>query len=178
MRVVASIAVFLVGCSAQAIDPYPLPAMPPHAGTALPVEVGHAAPTTVLFLTPRPGDEIELLGAEPIGVADGATVRFYVSPPVTKADGSHVIGEELDELAGASFTNATGTDSADNTFGIVAEITPMRPGRYELNNVRLRYRLNGGPEEVREGIDVVFAVCAGIDKSTPCEASLEPQPDG
>ncbi|HEX2766332.1 MAG TPA: hypothetical protein VHR55_06830 [Candidatus Limnocylindria bacterium] len=128
-----------------------------------------AAPTTVLFLTPRPGDEIELVSAEPISLGEGATVRFYFSPPVLKADGTRLIGEEMRDLAGATFSNTTGSDSPDNTVGIVAEITAHRPGRYQLDNVRLRYRINGGPERVGEGIDVVFVVCADDPKPASCE---------
>ena len=30
-----------------------------------------------------------------------------------------------------------------------------------MTGVRLRYRLNGGPEEVREGIDTIVTICAG-----------------
>lgn len=157
----------LAACAA--VDPYPLPTMPPHAGALIPAAPGEAAPTTVLFLTPRPGDEIELLAAEPIGVGEGATVRFYFSPPVLKPDGTYSIGEELHDLAEAIFSNTTGTDSPDNTIGIVAEITAQRPGRYELSNVRLRYRINGGLERVGEGIDVVFVVCADDPKPALCE---------
>ncbi len=171
MRLVAALALLLAACATQPVDPYPLPTMPPHAEADMPVAPGEAAPTTVLFLTPRPGDEIELLAAEPIGVGDGATVRFYFSPPVLKPDGTHLIGEELHDLAGATFRNTTGTDSPDNTVGIVAEITAQRPGRYELSNVRLHYRINGGPEQVAEAIDVVFVVCAADPKPASCDAA-------
>lgn len=163
----AALAMLIVGCASQ--DPYPLPAMPPGGGALIPAAVGEAAPTTVLFLTPRPGDEIELLSADPIGVGDGATVRFYFSPPVLKPDGTRLIGEELRDLAGATFHNTTGTDSPDDTVGIVAEITAQRPGRYQLDSVRLHYRINGGPERVGEGIDVVFVVCADDPKPARCE---------
>ncbi len=165
----AALAMLLVACGTQPTDPYPLPTMPPHSGAGVPAALGEAAPTTVLFLTPRPGDEIQLLAAEPIGVGDGATVRFYFSPSVLKPDGTHLIGEELRDLAGATFSSTTGTDSPDNTVGIVAEITAQRPGRYQLDNVRLHYRINGGPERVGEGIDVVFVVCADDPKPTRCD---------
>lgn len=163
----AALTILLAACAGG--EPYPLPTMPPHAGARVRAALGEAAPTTVLFLTPRPGDEIELLTAEPIGVGDGATARFYFSPPVLKPDGTRLIGEELRDLAGATFSNTTGTDSPDNTVGIVAEITAQRPGRYELNNVRLHYRINGGPDRVGEGIDVVFVVCADDPKPARCE---------
>lgn len=143
--------------------------MPPHAGALAPASIGEGVPTTVLFLTPRPGDEIELLAAEAIGVADGATVRFYFSPPVRMADGSYVVGEELRDLAGATFANTSETDGPDDTVGVVAEITAQRRGRYELTSVRLHYRINGGPERVGEGTDVVFVVCADDPKPARCE---------
>jgi hypothetical protein len=165
----AALAMLLVACAMQPADPYPLPTMPPHVFARVPAVTGEAAPTTVLFLTPRPGDEIELLAAEPIGVAEGATVRFYFSPPVLKPDGTHLIGEALQDLAGATFSTTTGTDSPDNTVGIVAEITAQRPGRYELDNVRLHYRINGGSERVGDGISVVFVVCADDPKPARCD---------
>lgn len=169
MRVVAALAFLLAACAVQPVDPYPLPTMPPHSRAGVPVALGEAAPTTVLFLTPRPGDEIWLVAAEPVGVGDGATVRFYFSPPVLEPDGTHLIGEDLRQLAGATFRNTTGSDSPDNTVGIVAEITAERPGRYELTDVRLHYRINGGPEQVGEGIDVVFVACAGDPKPATCD---------
>ena len=169
MRFVAALALLLAACATQPADPYPLPTMPPHAGASIPVATGEAASTMVLFLTPRPGDEIKLLAAEPIGVGDGATVHFYFSLPVLKPDGTRVIGEELHDLTGANFDYTSGSDSPDNTVGIVAEITAQRPGRYELDNVRLRYRINGGPEQVGEGIDVLFVVCAGDPKPASCD---------
>ena len=57
----------------------------------------------------------------------------------------------------------------ENTVGIVAELTADRPGSYTLTSIRLRYRLNGGPEQVREGIDVVWTVCA--DEPAPASCS-------
>ncbi len=169
MRLVAALTFILTACAAQAVDPYPLPTMPPHTSAGVPVAPGLPATTTVLFLTPRPGDEIELLAAEPVGVGDDATVQFYFSPPVLKPDGNRLIGEELHDLAGATFTNLTGSDSPDNTIGIVAEITAERPGRYQLDNVRLHYRINGGPEQVSEGIGVVFVVCVDDPKPDSCD---------
>jgi hypothetical protein len=37
-----------------------------------------------------------------------------------------------------------------------------------LTGVRLRYSLNGGPERVGEGIDVVFTICADDPKPADC----------
>ena len=51
-----------------------------------------------------------------------------------------------------------------------------RPGRYELTNVRLRYRVNGGPERVGDGIDVVWTVCAD-DPKPAVDDCQEEEPD-
>jgi hypothetical protein len=61
--------VVLAGCSFFTKDPYPLPVGPPHAWQTGPFAVGSKTRAVVPFLTPRPGDRIELLAAEPIGVA-------------------------------------------------------------------------------------------------------------
>ena len=159
----------MAACSVVATDPYPLPSGPPPAAANVPATVGAETPTVVLFITPRPGDQIELLSAEPIGVAAGADVRFFFSPPVLKLNGDRVVGEDLQELAGATFSNPTTTDSPDSVVGMVAEITAREPGRFTLTAVRLRYRLNGGPERVGEGIDVVFTVCADDPAPKSCE---------
>jgi len=100
-------------------------------------------------------DLVELIGADAVGTLDGATVRFLVSRPVVEANGDHVIGQDFEDLAGAIIAPATASPGPDNTVGIAAELTAQRPGRFEVTNVRLRYRLNGGSEQVGEGIDVV-----------------------
>ena len=69
-------------------------------------------------------------------------------------------------------TAATASPGSDNTVGIAAELTPHRPGRFELTNVRLRYRLNGGGEQVGEGIDVVSGVCADDPRPADCPKQL------
>jgi hypothetical protein len=55
-----------------------------------------------------------------------------------------------------------------NTVGIGVELTARRPGRYEIDALRLRYRLNGGTEQTREGTDVVLVVCADDPASSEC----------
>ncbi|HYI67888.1 MAG TPA: hypothetical protein VEW95_13285 [Candidatus Limnocylindrales bacterium] len=159
----------VTGCSMLTSDPYPLPSGPPNAGMTAPAAVGSGVPGVVLFLTPRPGDRIELLSAEPIGVAAGADVRFFFSPPVLHPNGDKVIGEDLQELSGATFSNETGIEGPDSMVGIVAEITAREPGRYQLTAVRLHYRVNGGDEQVREGIDTTLTVCADDPKPASCE---------
>lgn len=156
-------------CSGAPSDPYPLPSGTPSFWENNPAEVGTGIQSVVLYLTPRPGDRIELLGAEPVGETNGAEVRFFVSRPVLKPDGTSLIGEQLEPLAGAVVSNESTTAGPENTVGIVAEIDAGEPGRYQLTSVRLRYRLNGGAEQVGEGIDVIFTVCAAIPAPAKCE---------
>jgi hypothetical protein len=164
-RALAAIAIGLlvVGCGS---DPYPLPSAPGGGGTS-PVAVGDTVHTVVIFLEVRPGDRIELLGAEPVGTVGDATVGFSLSRPIIEADGTHLIGSSFEALECAIVTGST-DPAADNTVGIVATLTAHRPGRYEITNVRLRYRLNGGAEQVGEGISVVWAVCAADPAPTSC----------
>ena len=149
-------------------DPYPLPSGPPHAWQNAPAAIGEARQGVVLFLDPRPGDRVRLISAEPVGVADGASVKFWFSPPIVDADGSYLVGEVLEELPGAEYQATFATAVPGDTVGIVAEMTASKPGRYVLTGVRLRYSLNGGREQVREGIDVVFTICADDPKPADC----------
>jgi hypothetical protein len=151
---------------------YPMPAEPPTTWAHVPVAIHDAGWVTVLFLELEPGHRIELVDAEPIGVADGATTTFFVSPPVVDPDGDIVIGEAREPLVGWTFSvpdGAAPTASVETTFGIVAEITPQRPGRYVLESVRLTYRLNGGPDQKGDGIDTVLVVCADDPAPAECE---------
>jgi len=158
----------MAGCSVPPGDPYPLPSGPGSRMTA-PAAIGRETHAVVLFLTPRPGDRLQLVAAEPIGVAAGAEVRFFFSPPVRTPTGERVVGEDLRELAGATFAKATGIEGPDSTVGIVAEITAHEPGRYQLTGVRLRYRLNGGDERVGEGVATTFTVCADDPAPASCD---------
>jgi hypothetical protein len=153
------------GCTT---DPYPLHAGPPHAGQLNPAQVGSPTQAVVLFIEIRPGDRLEFMRAEPIGVGDGASVTFHFSPPILQSNGDRLTGSSLEPLEGTIADAATSSVGPDNTVGIVAELTADRPGRYTLTSVRLHYRLNGGPEQVREGIDVVWTVCADDAAPTPC----------
>lgn len=153
------LAVGLAGCSILQADPYPLNGTGGSQQTG-PAGIGDPFPATVIFMSPRPGDRIELLSAEPVGVGSGGEVTFYFSPPVHKPDGTILIGERLEPLSGAIVTG--------ETMGVVAEITAHEPGTYTLSAVRLHYRLNGGKEQVAEGIDVVFTVCADDPKPADC----------
>lgn len=168
MRLISSLALIaLIGCST---DPYPMPADPPNSRGYGPASVGMPVYMTVLYLEPRPGDRIELLGAEPIGVEAGAEVEFFLSRPVQTPDGDRTIGEQREPLAGAVIeTDAGASAGPDNSVGILAEIVADRPGRYELSSVRLRYRINGGNERISEGIDTVLTACVDEPAPTTCE---------
>ena len=89
--------------------------------------------------------------------------------------GERVIGEALEPLAGAVVeASATASPGPENTVGIVAEMTPTTPGTYQLTSVRLRFRVNGGGEQSREGISVFWTVCAD-DPAPDCDpAETEP----
>jgi hypothetical protein len=166
-RALASIGVLLLvaGCTA---DPYALPTGTDHNDQRNPVSVGHPSEAVVIYLQVRPGDRLELLSAEPASSIDGATVTFFLSRPVHHDTGENVIGEKLEELRGAVVTAVAPSASPENTVGIVAQMTPSRAGRYELDSVRLRYRVNGGSERVTEGIDVAWTVCADDPAPTDC----------
>ena len=172
----AAVTIAIAGC---AVDPYPLPVGPPHAAQYNPAAVAEAIPAVVLFIQPRPGDSIEFLGAEPLGALDGAAVEFFFSPPILLPDGSLSVGDRLLPLVGA-VASAPGaaqpgaSPDPGHTVGIVARMTASRPGRYLLSNVRLRYRLNGGLEQTREGIDVLFTVCAEDPRPTDCVETPPP----
>jgi hypothetical protein len=140
--------VLLSGCST---DPYPIPPSPPPVKVHNPVLVGTPVTTVLIFLAARPGDRIELLGAEAIGSFDGATVRILASRAVAEATGEMLIGEALEPLEGVVVTTPSASPAYDrymDTVGIVGELTAQRPGRFEVTSVRLHYRLNGGDERV------------------------------
>lgn len=168
---VIGIALTLVVLAGRLGDPYPFHGGPAPAGQNTPAAVGQPIPAVIAFIQVRPGDRIELLSAEGLGLADGATVEFFFAPPVFGADGSSTIGDKLEPLAGAIVEPVSASPGPINTVGIVARLTAARPGRYVLTGVRLRYRLNGEGEQTREGIDVIFTVCA--DDPTPADCPLE-----
>jgi hypothetical protein len=161
----------IVLLATQLGDSYPLHGGPPAAGQNSPATVGQPVTGVVLFIEVRPGDRIELLGADALGVADGSTVDFLFAPPVPGSDGSQSIGDQLEPLVGAVAESVSASPGPENTVGIVARMTASKPGRYVLSGLRLHYRLNGGAEETREGIDVVFTVCA--DDPAPVDCPLD-----
>jgi hypothetical protein len=151
----------------SARDPYPMQG----AGASQwnPVVLGAPTQAVVLYLELRPGDRIELLGGEAIGLPPAVRPTLYLSRPVLKPDGVRLIGEALEPLAGAVIeASANASPGPENTVGIVAEMTPTSAGTYELTSVRLRFRVNGGGERVREGISVNWTVCAD-DPAPSCD---------
>jgi hypothetical protein len=162
-----AIALLVVACAS---DPYPLRPGPPGAALLNPAAVGSSTNATLIYMELRPGDRIELLGAEALGSTDGASIRFLVTRYVPHDDGTFVIGETFEPLEGAVGNGSADTGATpgpDRIVGIAAELTAHRPGRYEVTAVRLRYRLNGGGEQVGEGIDVAWTVCA--DEPAPAD---------
>ena len=145
--------------------------MPAHAGQSNPVRVGSPTQAVVLFIEIRPGDRLEFVRAEPIGVGESATVTFHFSPPIPQSDGTRLTGSSLEPLEGAIADAVASSPGPDNIVGIVAELTARRPGSYVLRSVRLHYRLNGGQDQVREGIDVIWTVCADDPAPTNCAAA-------
>ena len=131
--------------------------------------IGAPTRAVVLILEPRPGDRIELLGAETIGLPPAVRPTLYLSRPVIEADGTRLIWEALEPLAGAVIEPPAGASPGpDHNVAIVAEMTPEHAGTYLLTAIRLRFRTNGGFEQVREGISVVWTICAD-DPIPSCE---------
>jgi hypothetical protein len=168
-RLIVALAM-LAGCAA---DTYPI-----HAGAGASqssiATVGTPVQAVVLFVQLRPGDRIEFVSAEAVGVADGANTKLFVSPAVLQESGDWLTGSVLEELAGAEFTAKAPTANPENQVGIVAEVTASRAGRYQMTAVRLSYRLNGGHERVAEGADVIFTLCAGRPLPAGCEEFAQP----
>ena len=86
----------LTACAAAPNDPYPMPSGSPTMWQNNPARLGEAVRGVMLYITPRAGDRIELLSAEPVGETHGAHVEFWLSRPVPQTDGSLVIGEDLE----------------------------------------------------------------------------------
>lgn len=155
---------------------YPMSADPPTSTQVNSVAVGQPVTAIVLYLTAQPGDTIELLDAEALGSTDGAVIKYLVSRPVLSASGDHVIGEVFEPLQGAVIATerdagtpslAVGDVIEGESVGIAIELMAVLPGRYRIDSIRLRYRLNGGSEQVGDGGDVIWTVCA--DDPAPAE---------
>jgi hypothetical protein len=169
MRRAASLVMVLALVAACAADTYPI-----HAGAGSSqstiAPVGVPVQAVVLFLQLHPGDRIEFVSAEPVGLTQGADARFYASPATLQENGDWLTGSVLEDLAGADFNAAAPTAGPENQVGVVAELRASKAGRYDLKAVRLTYRLNGGEERVAEGADVVFTLCAADPLLPPgCE---------
>ena len=163
------VAVVLAGCGLQ--DPYPLPAEPPGDVTFHPVAVGESVSEAVLFIEARSGSRVEIVSAEAVGTLEGATVAFSASTLTEDGAGDVVIGDEHADVAGLRVDELADprAEPPANTVAIVAEITPMEPGRYVLSTVKLTYRINGAPERHGEGMDVVVTVCADDPAPSTCD---------
>jgi hypothetical protein len=169
LAILTAVAAFAIGaCSGES---YPLPSEPPTATQRNPATVGQPTDAVLIYLEVQPGDQVELIGAEAIGSVDGASVRFLVSYPEIEPDGSYLFGASFQPLEGAVAAATAAERDPRNTVAVGAELTPRKPGRYVIENVRLRYRLNGGREQVGEGIDVVWTVCA--DDPAPADCPVE-----
>lgn len=154
----------LSGCSSSSTYPF---ANGPGARESSPTRVGTTLSAVVLSVDAHPGDRVQLVGAEPVGHLDGAIVTFFVSRPQRQEDGTWLTGAKLEPLDNAVLTLQAGTPGPD-AGGIVAQLTPSRPGRYELSGVRVRYRLNDGPEQTRETIDTIWWICADDPAPLSC----------
>jgi len=146
---------------------YPLPDQPPSSHQYTPAAFGQPAQAVVLYMRARQGDTIEILDATALGKNSGADIKLYLSRPVVKPNGDVVIGESLEPLIGNKITRSSPSTGPDTQVGIVAEMTPREAGRFEITDMRLNYRINDGPAETGNGIDVTFTVCGG---ATTCEA--------
>ena len=159
------------GCAA---DPYPL-LTPAGASDWVPTAIGRSVRGVVLYLEPRPGDRIELVSAEALGVGPEAGAKVYFSPPVHGGDGSVTIGETLGPVPGATAGVDAGTSPGPgNEVGLVVELTPTVAGTYAVSGVRVSFRVNGGPVETKEGVSMDFTACA----DDPVPSSCGPTPGG
>lgn len=161
--------------TACAVDPsYPLLAAP-GASQFSPTALGAPVRGVVLYLEIRPGDTVELVSAAALGVAPGADVTTYFSPPITSADGSTLIGQRLEPLEGATIAiSPTSTPGPANEVAIVAEITARKPGRYSVTGIRVTFSLNGGSPETKEGITQYLTVCADDPAPATCDETPPP----
>lgn len=123
---VALAAVLVIVALMQARDPYPLPDGP-GGSQSIRTAPGKPVQAVVVFMEPRPGDRIELLGADAIGLPPSVRPTLYLSRPVLEANGDRTIGEALEPLAGAVIETPAGASPAyEHTVGIVAEMTRRR----------------------------------------------------
>ena len=162
VAVVTAIGLVVAGCVS---DPYPL--LGAGASMANPTAVGEPVRGVILYLDLREGDRMQLIGAEPIGSVEGATIRFWLSRPIKKDGVGLLIGEALEPLEGAI---AVGTDDGpSDTVGIVGELTPQREGTFTVDLVRLRFVMGGAGEQAREGITTTWLVCAATPAPPDCD---------
>jgi hypothetical protein len=168
MRRLLGLVLVAVAAAACAADRYPL-LTPAGATQWSPTALGTPVRGVVLYLQPRPGDRIELVSAEAVGLRAGADVAFYFAPGIRGANGSITIGDRLEPLPGAVVAvDAAASPRPGNDVGVVVELTPRVPGTFEVSSVRLGFRINGGSVEIKEGITETLTVCAGDPTPTEC----------
>jgi hypothetical protein len=166
-RALAVIAVAVV-CWACTADPYPL-ITPAGASDWSPAAIGEARRGAVLFLQLHPGDRIELVSAEAVGMQAGADVTFYFAPPVPNGLGGETIGDVLQPLAGATWSaDPSATEGPGNDVGLIAEIVARQAGTFDIHLVRVAFKLNGGATQIKEGITQTFTVCAADPAPSAC----------
>jgi len=166
MAFVAILALNLAACASS--DPYPL-LTPAGAADYTSAAIGEVRRGLVLFLELRPGDRIELVSATAPGFASGADLTFYFSLPVFSGGGGTSLGDQLGPLPGATFAVPAGASMGPgNDVAVVAEITPRQAGTYDIENVRVTFRLNGGERQTKEGISQTFTVCAADPAPASC----------
>ena len=125
----AIVTVMLVGgCTAARPGGYPLPAEQPNAHQFSPAALGVPSTAVVIYLRLRPGDRIELVGAEAVGTLDGAAVTMLVSRPVIEANGDQVIGAAFEPLDGAMLTAVSASPGPDNDIGIAGRLVADQSG--------------------------------------------------
>jgi hypothetical protein len=159
------------GCSA---DPYPLRA-PAGASQWSPVAVGAEAEGVVLYLELKPGDRMELISAEAVGLPAGTTATFFYAPGTPSVGGGWTIGDVLEPIAGATLsTDASASPGPGNDVGVVAKLSSSVAGFFELTNLRLSFRINGGQVQTKEGISVTLGICVADPAPTTCEPPATP----
>lgn len=172
-------ALLVAGCGNGLLgggDPYPMPAGRPHTAQGNRVVPGQIADGHLLWVTARPGDRIELLGAETIGAEPLGPMELLLSRVIAQDDGSWLWGDpdHLEPLAGAVLEGMPApsgeVDAPESTVLIVGRVIPDRAGRMEVTDVRSRYRINGSDAREGTGISTVWAVCADDPAPVDCEA--------
>lgn len=162
------IAALLFGLTGCASSTYPIE--PQGAEQGAPAAIGAPSQAVVLFLEPHPGDKIELLDAQAVGLPPTVEATFFFDPPIPNARGGKTIGDVLEPLPGATFSAPVDASagSSDYTVGVTVRLVARAAGTFALRAVRLRFRVNNGPEFEKVGITTAFTICAADPPPTEC----------